>query len=200
MSIAAVLCDLGGVVVDVNADRLVHQVSQVLHRPFDEVQQAVYHPELLVPFELGRISPQDYYAGLRRLLPLPWGYDQFVAAWNGFFLENQDVTGLLARLRPRHRLVALSNTNVLHIGYLRDQLPSLACFHDWVASCEVGLRKPDPEIYRVALARAAVEAPAAVYIDDRPELVEAGQALGLRAIRFESCRQLEAELMKLQAL
>ena len=198
--VEAVLCDLGGVVVEVNADQLVQQVSQLLNRPFDDVQQAVYHSELLLPFELGRIAPEAYYAGLRQLLSLPWSYEQFVSAWTGFFLENRDVTSLLARLRQRHTLVALSNTNVLHLRYLRDSLPSLQCFHAWVASCEVGLRKPDPAIYQLALARAAVAAPVAVYIDDRPELVEAGRAVGLTAIRFESARQLEAELRALQML
>jgi len=189
-----VMCDIGGVAVDFDADRLVHQTSQLLGRSFEEVQRAVYHDELLLPFELGRITPAAYYEGLRERLKLPWTYEQFVRAWNDIFTENRDVTQIMARLRNRHALTALSNTNMLHYRHLRETIPSLSVFSDWVVSCEVGLRKPDPKIYFLALERAKVLPRAAVYIDDRPELVEVARSLGLTGIRFEHSRQLEQDL------
>jgi putative hydrolase of the HAD superfamily len=191
-----VLFDLGGVVVDVESDRLVHEVAQLLSRPFEEVQAAIYHDELLLPFELGRIGAAAYYEGLQHRLDLPWTFERFVAAWNGIFTENRDVTRAIERLHKHCTLMALSNTNELHLRYIKASFPALSVFRDWIASCEVGLRKPDPQIYRVALDRAGVEPEAAVYIDDRPELVEAGRHVGLRAIRFENGRQLSDELRK----
>ncbi len=196
MRYSLVIFDLGGVVVRSDADRLVHQVSQLVGRSFEEVQQVVYHDELLLPFELGRIKPQAYYEGLKARLKLRWTYEQFVKAWNDIFTENQDVTWLMRRLRERHKLIALSNTNELHINYIRRTIASLSVFDDWIASCEVGLRKPDPRIYRLALERAGAGArpETAVYIDDRPELVDAGRRMGLIGIRFESSQQLEQDL------
>ncbi len=189
-----VLFDLGGVVVEVESDRLVHQVAQLLGRPFEEVQQAIYHEELLLPFELGRISATAYYEGLKKRLTLRWTYEQFVRNWNGIFTENTDVTILMQRLRKRHRLMALTNTNALHLDHIKASFPSLAVLEDWVASCDVGLRKPDPQFYFLALERARVRPSEAVYVDDRPELVEAGRAIGLTAVRFENGRQLEQDL------
>ena len=55
-----VIFDLGGVAVEAEADRLVFQVSQVLGRSFEDVQQVVYDKELLLPFELGQISAAAY--------------------------------------------------------------------------------------------------------------------------------------------
>ena len=192
-----VLCDIGGVAIDFDADRLVHQAAQLLSRPFEEVQRAVYHPELLLPFELGRISPAAYYEGLRGQLKLTWTYEQFVRIWNDIFTENRDVTWILERLKARHRLTALSNTNLLHYQHLRATIPSLTVFSDWVVSCEVGLRKPDPKIYFLALERAKVFPRQAVYIDDRPELVDAARSLGINGIRFEHSRQLEQDLQSI---
>ncbi len=192
-----VLCDLGGVVVEVESDRLVHQVAQLTHRSADEVYAAIYREDLLLPFELGRISPRAYYEGLKEALPLPWSYEQFMRAWNGILQESPRASAILPRLRRRHTLIALSNTNVLHLQQMQAAMPGLSLFHAWVASCEVGMRKPDPEIYRLALSRARVRAHEAVYIDDRPEMVEAGRRLGLTAIRFETDRQLEEELRAL---
>ena len=194
MAYELVIFDLGGVVVEVESDRLVHQVAQLTGRSFEDVQAEVYHEELLLPFELGRITAPAYYEGLQRRLKLPWTYEQFVRAWNGIFRENEDVTRLIEQLRHRHKLIALSNTNVLHLNYIKEHVPSLAALHDWIASCEVGLRKPDSGIYELALERMGVAPHAAVYIDDRPELVEAGRRVGLTAIRFQNGRQLEQDL------
>ena len=108
--------------------------------------------------------------------------------------ENRDVVAILRRLHQRYRLIALSNTNELHITHIRTSIPSLAIFDDWVVSCDVGFRKPDPEIYSIALQRGGVRAQSTIYVDDRPELVDAGRAVGLAAIRFENSQQLEDEL------
>jgi putative hydrolase of the HAD superfamily len=197
MLYTAVISDLGGVAVEFNADQVVHRMAQVIGRPFDEVQAAVYHKELLVPFELGRITPIAYYEGLKKRLPLRWTYEQFVGFWNNIFQENREVTEILQRLHKRHKIIALTNTNELHLAYLKSTIPSLSVFDDWVASCEVGMRKPDLEIYRLALKRANVQPDTVVYVDDRPELVDAGKQLGCSAIRFENSRQLEQDLVAL---
>ena len=192
-----VISDLGGVVVEFNADRLVHQVAGLLGRPFDEVQAVIYHKELLLPFELGQIRPHAYYEGLKARLKLPWSYEQFVRAWNDIFTENHDVTWIMQRLHKRHKLTALSNTNELHIQHIKATMPALSYFDDWVASCDVGLRKPDPQIYFLALQRVGVRPDKAVYIDDRPELVDAGRSVGLKAVRFENSKQLEEDLQSI---
>lgn len=192
-----VIFDLGGVVMEHEADRLVYQVSQLLGRSFEEIHEAVYHQELLLPLELGRISPEAYYRGLQERLQLPWSYEQFVRSWNDVLSENQEVTPILQRLHQHHKLMVLTNTNLLHLDYIKTQYPALSVFDDWVASCEVGLRKPDPEIYQLAVKRAGVQPGAAVYVDDRPEFAEGGRAAGLTAIRFESGPQLERELRAL---
>ena len=196
MQYPLVIFDLGGVVVDVESDRLVHQVSQLLGRSFEEIQQAVYHEELLLPFELGRITAMAYYEGLKKRLTLPWTYEQFVRAWNDIFRENVDVTHIMQRLRKRHKLIALSNTNVLHLERIKN-IPSLSIVEDWIASCDVGLRKPDPKIYFLALERTKVLPRDAVYIDDRPELVDAGRSIGLTGVHFQSSKQLEEDLQSI---
>lgn len=194
MTYDVVMLDLGGVVLDVESDRLIHQMAQLLGRPFEDVQGVVYDEELLLPLEVGRITPQAYYEGLRKRLRLSWAYERFVQAWNGIFTENQDVTQLMPRLRKRHQLLALTNTNVLHLTHIKTSFPALSIFDHWVASCDVGMRKPEPEIYAFAARQAGVRPQAAIYIDDRPELVEAGRSAGLKAIRFENGEQLVREL------
>lgn len=194
MAYKLAIFDLGGVVVEAEADQLVQRAAQALGRSFDDVQQVVYDPKLLLPFELGQITPTQYYAGLQRALALSWPFEQFADCWNSIFTEKQDVVRILQGLAKRHTLLALTNTNALHLGFIKQAFSSLAVFHHWVPSCEVGLRKPDRAIYELALQRAGVSAHEAVYVDDRPELVEAGRAVGLTAIRFEGAETLAQQL------
>jgi glucose-1-phosphatase len=200
MNYPLIIFDLGGVVVDVESDRLVHQVSQLLGRSFDDIHQAVYHEDLMLPFELGKLSAQEYYGGLKKQIELPWAYEQFVTAWNGIFSPKEDVIAVMQRLSQRHKIIALSNTNELHLTCIQRTIPHLRIIQDWIASCDVGLRKPDPEIYQLALKRSKMMPREAVYIDDRPELVEAGRQVGLHAIRFESGQQLESDLQSIGLL
>lgn len=65
----------------------------------------------------------------------------------------------------------------------------------FICSCFVHLRKPDEEIYRLALDIAQVEPGEVIYIDDRKMFVEVAQSLGLKGIhhtRYESTVQLLA--------
>lgn len=197
MGYRLIIFDLGGVVVECETDRVIHQVSYLAGRPLDEVHQAVYLDELLLPFELGRISAHAYYQGLKDRLNIPWTYEQFVRSWNDMIREKPEITALLPKLSRQCRLIVLSNTNELHLNHIRASYPAMAAFEEWIASCNVGLRKPDPEIYHLALRRCGVAAQKAIYIDDRPELSEAGRALGLASIRFENKAQFERELRAL---
>ncbi|WP_066482599.1 MULTISPECIES: HAD family hydrolase [unclassified Sphingomonas] len=73
-------------------------------------------------------------------------------------------------------------------------------FRDIVVSGEERLVKPDPAIYRLALARFGLRAEEAMFIDDNPANVAAAAALGIHAIRFEAAAGVRAELRRLGLL
>jgi HAD superfamily hydrolase (TIGR01509 family) len=73
----------------------------------------------------------------------------------------------------------------------------MAMFEDWVASCDVGMRKPEPEIYQLVLERAGAKPSEAIFVDDREEMVEGAQAVGMRALHF---RGLETFVQDLQTI
>lgn len=68
----------------------------------------------------------------------------------------------------------------------RSLVPVDELFHFVVDSSEIGMRKPDPAIYRHALERAGVEPPGAVFLDDAPGNVRAAADLGLHAIHVSA--------------
>lgn len=64
----------------------------------------------------------------------------------------------------------------------------------WLLSGEVGVIKPEPEIYAIACERFGVDPAEAVFIDDRADNVAAARRFGLRSIQFTDSERLRAEL------
>ena len=61
----------------------------------------------------------------------------------------------------------------------------LAQFDGGVASCEVQVNKPDPQIYKALLKKYQLKASECVFIDDRLENVQAAFALGFAGIQMK---------------
>lgn len=123
--------------------------------------------------------------------------DEFTALWNCHFTVHEAVLPRVEGLVGRVKLVLLSNTNVLHAAYLRPQLPVLERFDSLVLSCEVGHVKPEPAIYKEALARAGCAPEEAAFFDDVNEYVQAANALGIRGHLFTTAQSFDAQLKAL---
>ena len=99
------------------------------------------------------------------------------------------IGGVLRHLRQQgYRLAVVSNTGFPAGQVLRQVLAAdgmLLYFEAFAFSDELGVRKPDPEIFRPVLQRVGVDPAEAVHIGDRPAVDVAGaHAAGMRAIRY----------------
>ena len=65
-----------------------------------------------------------------------------------------------------------------------------------VLSCQVGTRKPQPEIYRLFLKKSGCSAKNILFIDNTRENVVAARKLGMKGIIFKNNRQLKKELAR----
>lgn len=100
-----------------------------------------------------------------------------------------------------YRLYVLSNMSKEFIEFLR-RIPVYRYFDGEVVSCEEGVCKPEPAIYRLLLERYALDPAATLFIDDRRENVEAAEREGIRGFLFDrhdldaTCNQLRELLLK----
>jgi epoxide hydrolase-like predicted phosphatase len=111
---------------------------------------------------------------------------------------NPDVVRSLRKLKPNYRLVLLSNTDVKHFAFIRGEFPEMFFFDEYVLSYEVGLMKPDPRIYEIALEKAKARAGECVFIDDLEENIEAAAKMGIHTIHFTPETDLDGELRSLK--
>jgi putative hydrolase of the HAD superfamily len=68
-------------------------------------------------------------------------------------------------------------------------------FHEQILSYEVGAMKPDPRIFERAIELAGCLPEECFYTDDIAEYVEAARRMGIDAVQFQSCAQLEREMV-----
>jgi 2-haloacid dehalogenase len=104
---------------------------------------------------------------------------------------------ILQRLRDAgYHLVALTNWSAEKFLETRGRYDVFALFDDIVVSGEVGLVKPDREIFELAIRRIGRGVEECLFIDDSETNVAAASTLGFRTIRFVSPEQLEKALEK----
>jgi putative hydrolase of the HAD superfamily len=123
--------------------------------------------------------------------------EEFAPLWSSHFTVHTAVLPRVEALVGRVKLLLLSNTNALHVAYLRPQLPLLQRFDAVLMSCEVGHVKPEPAFYQLALERAGCAPHEAAFFDDLPEFVEAANALGIRGHVFTDAPTFDAQLKAL---
>jgi putative hydrolase of the HAD superfamily len=70
-------------------------------------------------------------------------------------------------------------------------------FRLFISSCFVGFRKPEREIYRLALEITQVPAEQCCFIDDRALNLECAARLGMHTIQMQNVQQLRGDLAKL---
>jgi epoxide hydrolase-like predicted phosphatase len=94
-----------------------------------------------------------------------------------------EVVDTIGRLRGEGYLTALLTNNARELAPLwRPLLPLDELFDVVIDSSDVGMRKPDPRIYRLALSRLGVEPERTVFLDDAPGNVAGAIAVGMQAI------------------
>jgi putative hydrolase of the HAD superfamily len=76
------------------------------------------------------------------------------------------------------------------------QLGSFVDF--FICSCFVHYRKPDPDIYRIALDIAQVRPEQVAYVEDRRMFVEVAAGLGIRAVHHQGLASTRSALAELE--
>ena len=115
--------------------------------------------------------------------------------------EIRGTVDVLAELRAAGlRLVALSNWSAELFPVARERFDFLAWFEGILISGEVGVNKPDRQIFEHLVERFGIEPATSLFIDDSSANVATAAALGFRAIHFTDALALRLELVRLGLL
>lgn len=152
--------------------------------------------------ETGKITEAEYYQRLGArvgemggTMPMPDDPVEVRKKLWGSIKPNHEMIDAATRIRKHYKVGLLTN-NVKEWGGWRDLYPT-DLFQVVIDSSEVGIRKPDPAIYRLACEKLGVAPGRTAFVDDIETNVEGARTVGLTAIRFTTTGEVLAELKPL---
>jgi putative hydrolase of the HAD superfamily len=185
--VRAVIFDFGGVLVRTQSQARRESWARRLNIPMRELSDVVFGAENGYAAQLGQWTDDEHWDWVGQRIGLSGSsLERFRS---DYFAEDVLDAGLLAyvdRLRAAgYHLGLLSNATDAARRIIGQRYGVLDHFGSVTVSAEEGIMKPDPRIFRIALARAGVQAPEAVFVDDFIENVDAARALGMAGVHFE---------------
>lgn len=199
--IKAVLFDLGKVILNFDFTPAFKKLSAACPRTPAEIDDYFRRSGLEVLYDGGKISSREFHLKVKKGLGHHLSFAEFKKIWNEIFKPNARIVALIAKLKGRTRLVLISNTNAMHFEHVAKRYAVLARFDRHILSYKEKVRKPDERIYRAAI-RACRAAPHEIlYIDDRLDLTEAAEGIGLHTFTFKNnSNELIKRMKKLEIL
>lgn len=187
--ISTLIFDFGGVLIDLDRQRCIDAFRRLGLHDIDTMIDNYVQSGIFKQLENGDISVAQFHDGVRRLIGRPVPDGDIDRALNAFLVGiPPERLRLLRRLRPRYRLLLLSNTNAIHFPHSSDSViggdgSRLADFFDrCYLSYEAHLSKPDPEFFRYLLRNERLAPEECLFLDDGPKNVAVAKSLGINAI------------------
>jgi glucose-1-phosphatase len=196
--IRAVIWDMGGVLLRTSDVEPRARLAERFGYNRLQLEDIVFTGETAHQAEIGAIPVAMHWQVVGKRLGLT---DAELGTFSSDFFQTDRVdyslVDLIRSLRPRYKTGLLSNAWDGARQALTERFSIIDVFDVVVFSYEVGLSKPDPQIFQLVLRRLGVSAQEAVFIDDFPRNITAAQDSGLQAIRFVNPDQAKTDLMEL---
>ena len=196
--IKAVFFDLGGVILRTEFQAPRQHLAERLGMEYEDLVKLVFESPSSIRASVGEISDKDHWAEVTRRLRRPAAQTEEIR--REFFagdVVDRELVEFLRSLRPRYFVGMISNAWPDLRDYIARQKFDDA-FDHMIISGEVGVMKPEAQIYQIALEQARVSPNEAVFVDDMYENIEGCEKVGMHGIYFKdpaaTLKQLETLL------
>ncbi len=177
--INVVLFDLGGVLIELPPMASFMARSALSET---ELKSRWLTSRAVRDFESGRSTPERFGTAAIAEFELAMSAGEFIERFTGW--PQGPMPGArdtIEKLRARHHVACLSNTNALHWERFDAEHDLPGWFDTTFASHHLGMMKPDPEIYEHVVAALDVDPSTIAFFDDNAVNVEAASGVGLTA-------------------
>jgi len=196
--IKAIIFDLGGVLVRTEDPQQRKALGERLGMSYEEISELVYQRESSLLATRGEITAEEHWQNIQDELglndtELEEFKDEF---WGGDALD-EVLVEFIRGLGLHYTTALLSNAWDDLRGVLTEVWEIVDIFDRIFISAEIGMAKPEDEIYTHIIEELGFQPGEMVFIDDFPENVQAARENGINAIHFRSREQTLGELREL---
>lgn len=203
MQIKNIVFDFGGVLLDLAPEKTFTALAKLMGGD-EQMAKDMYvkHAALFDNYESGKIIMENFLWNLQNMCKDVPDITFVISAWNAMLLGwNKDKLALLKDLKSKYNVYLLSNTNEIHLNWVRRDLRrnhqivdfEKLFFHKAYYSHELGMRKPDREIFDFVIADAGIVPSETIFIDDNAANIETAKIVGLNAFLFETNAHLDLD-------
>jgi putative hydrolase of the HAD superfamily len=193
--VTTLFLDIGGVLLTNGWGRQVRRVAaEKFQLDFAEMDER--HHLSFTAYEDGKLTLDQYLDQVVFYQPRPFSRDDFRAFMYAQSQPFPDMLNYLRTLKERHHLkmVVVSNEGRELTAHRIEAFHLADVIDAFVVSSYVHYRKPDRDIYALALDIAQVKSDQVVYIDDRPLFVEVARGMGIRSIQHVTLQKTQQTL------
>ncbi len=167
---------------------------------FEYGEMDILHNFIYNVFEIGSITLDEYLDTVVFHCPRDFTKSEFV---NFMYEQSEELPNLLNWLKiwkqqTKIPVFAINNESRELNDFRIKNFNLHELFDGFFSSCYLGIRKPDPRIFKSALKIAQVSPEECIYFDDRPMLVNAAKKLGMNGIlhqEFDATKKILQNLM-----
>ena len=198
-TIKAVIFDMGGVFINTFDHSARQNMAQRYGITEKELDRIVFHNSLSADAEKGLYSKEELLERMAQQVGIP--LEDATAFYMEYFSKDEEDAELVAfvrTLKPHYKLGLLSNAYPGTREWMQKYHTFLDLFEISFFSAEAGMRKPEPEFFRLILDAMQVEPEKTLFVDDFPENIAGAQQLGIQTVWYtdrEKCIPLLKELL-----
>lgn len=186
--------DIGGVLLSNGWGHESRQAAAA-HFKFDYKEMSILHDFIFNVYEIGKISLDEYLNIVVFNKPRDFTKEEFIDFMLSCSVELPEMLPWLIDWKNTHRdikIISINNEPRELNSYRIKKFELHRFFDAFISSCEVGMRKPDPGIFELALGIAQVKPHECFYMDDREMLAKYAAKTGVKAhhhINFEETKK-----------
>jgi HAD superfamily hydrolase (TIGR01509 family) len=187
-----IIFDLGGVILNIDYNLSVEAFKKLGLNDFNNLFSKAGQSNLFDNYETGKISSENFVESIQQITGKNISKQSIIEAWNAMLLDlPEERLALLNKLKTTHRTFLLSNTNEIHkiayCNYLKNKF-HLNDFSDFFIkqylSFEIGLRKPNREIFDFVIKENNLIKEETIFIDDSIQHIQGAKSTGIDAVHL----------------
>jgi putative hydrolase of the HAD superfamily len=193
-----IIFDLGGVLLNINPKKTIQSFAELGMEQLIGDHGLSYDHEIFYQMEQGKVSPDEFRNGVRKLLPGNVSDEQIDDAWTAMLLDFPEVrVRLVQNLQKHFNIYLFSNTNAIHVAKyhanfrMQHGFDVSTLFKKDFYSNEIGFRKPSIESFQEIIRLSGINPEKSLFIDDAKANVEGAIAAGLKAYWLEPNQKVE---------
>lgn len=178
------LLDIGRVLLDFDFESsLSRLIPSSIKNPEERIKHVLSKKDIL---EAGLITPEYFAQWALAVLNSDVTIEQFYQVWQQIFTVNELMWQCIRKLAcDGHRLILISNINAIHCPWIFSTYPDFIYFEATILSFNIGMLKPQPEIFQYAIDTYKLPVESVIYVDDMPQNIITGKKFGFKCWQYD---------------